>query len=281
MILNYLIRNILILYIGTSIRYIIKRYICRDKHIKFKELLQGSKFKKNSDDVNADSVMNEFVNRLYAFAIILIVILSSVLLKKSCVSNTDIQEQRIDTTYSLKNGYLLRKFAEDDSLLIYSLEKDDFRKAIVKQKRFKDEAGVDIRYDDNYTGLDFEKYFLISHKLALTEESYLIFDKENGKNVFDGYDCFISNVEELYENNDGLLLCVCRSKKDDVNKLFLCDLTKGVFQELYWTEFSSSGTDRMPVDVADCFELQKTEGDSVVIIYSDDNQYIQKKIARE
>ena len=67
-------------------------------HIKFKELLQGSKFKKNSDDVNADSVMNEFVNRLYAFAIIIIVKLSSVLLKKSCVSNTDIQEQRIDTT---------------------------------------------------------------------------------------------------------------------------------------------------------------------------------------
>lgn len=79
---NYFIRNILILYIGTFIRYIIKRYIRRDKNIKFKELLYGNKYKKKSDDVNADSVMNEFINRLYAFAIIIIVILSYVLLKK-------------------------------------------------------------------------------------------------------------------------------------------------------------------------------------------------------
>lgn len=84
MILNYFIRNILILYMGTFIRYIIKRYIRRDKNIKFKELLLGYKFKKNSDDVNADSVMNEFINRLYAFAIIIIVILVYVLLKKLC-----------------------------------------------------------------------------------------------------------------------------------------------------------------------------------------------------
>lgn len=84
MILNYFIRNILILYIGTFIRYIIKRYIRRDKNIKFKELLLGYKFKKNSDDVNADSVMNEFINRLYAFAIIIIVILVYIFLKKLC-----------------------------------------------------------------------------------------------------------------------------------------------------------------------------------------------------
>ena len=83
MILNYFIRNILILYMGTFIRYIIKRYIRRDKNIKFKELLLGYKFKKNSDDVNADSVMNEFINRLYAFALIIIVILAYILLKKS------------------------------------------------------------------------------------------------------------------------------------------------------------------------------------------------------
>jgi hypothetical protein len=84
MILNYFIRNILILYMGTFIRYIIKRYIRRDKNIKFKELLLGYKFKKNSDDVNADSVMNEFINRLYAFAIIIIVILVYIFLKKLC-----------------------------------------------------------------------------------------------------------------------------------------------------------------------------------------------------
>ncbi len=69
---------------GTFIRYIIKRYIRRDKNIKFKELLLGYKFKKNSDDVNADSVMNEFINRLYAFAIIIIVILVYIFLKKLC-----------------------------------------------------------------------------------------------------------------------------------------------------------------------------------------------------
>lgn len=84
MILNYFIRNILILYMGTFIRYIIKRYIRRDKNIKFKELLLGYKFKKNSDDVNADSVVNEFINRLYAFAIIIIVILVYIFLKKLC-----------------------------------------------------------------------------------------------------------------------------------------------------------------------------------------------------
>ena len=84
MILNYFIRNILILYMGTFIRYIIKRYIRRDKNVKFKELLLGYKFKKNSDDVNADSVMNEFINRLYAFAIIIIVILVYIFLKKLC-----------------------------------------------------------------------------------------------------------------------------------------------------------------------------------------------------
>jgi len=84
MILNYFIRNILILYMGTFIRYIIKRYIRRDKNIKFKELLLGYKFKKNSDDVNADSVMNEFINRLYAFAIIIIVILVYIFFKKLC-----------------------------------------------------------------------------------------------------------------------------------------------------------------------------------------------------
>lgn len=69
---------------GTFIRYIIKRYIRRDKNIKFKELLLGYKFKKNSDDVNADSVMNEFINRLYAFAIIIIVILVYIFFKKLC-----------------------------------------------------------------------------------------------------------------------------------------------------------------------------------------------------
>lgn len=69
---------------GTFIRYIIKRYIRRDKNIKFKELLLGYKFKKVSDDVNADSVMNEFINRLYAFAIIIIVILVYIFLKKLC-----------------------------------------------------------------------------------------------------------------------------------------------------------------------------------------------------
>ena len=69
---------------GTFIRYIIKRYIRRDKNIKFKELLLGYKFKKNSDDVNADSVVNEFINRLYAFAIIIIVILVYIFLKKLC-----------------------------------------------------------------------------------------------------------------------------------------------------------------------------------------------------
>nr|MCR5068456.1 hypothetical protein [Prevotella sp.] len=63
------------------IRYIIKRYIRRDKNIKFKELLLGYKFKKNSDDVNADSVMNEFINRLYTFAIIIIVILVYIFLR--------------------------------------------------------------------------------------------------------------------------------------------------------------------------------------------------------
>ena len=69
---------------GTFIRYLIKRYIRRDKNVKFKELLLGYKFKKNSDDVNADSVMNEFINRLYAFAIIIIVILVYIFLKKLC-----------------------------------------------------------------------------------------------------------------------------------------------------------------------------------------------------
>lgn len=69
---------------GTFIRSIIKRYIRREKNIKFKELLLGYKFKKNSDDVNADSVMNEFINRLYAFAIIIIVILVYIFLKKLC-----------------------------------------------------------------------------------------------------------------------------------------------------------------------------------------------------
>lgn len=83
MIPNYLIRNILILYLGTFLRYIIKRYIRRDNNIKFKELLHGNKFKKKFDDVNADSVMNEFINRLYAFALIIIVILAYILLKKS------------------------------------------------------------------------------------------------------------------------------------------------------------------------------------------------------
>ncbi len=218
---------------------------------------------------------------IHIYILLIVLLLGCSSIQRNCViSNTDIQEQNIDTTFSLKNGYLLHKFTENDSILIYSLEKNDSRKAIIKQKRFKDESGFDIRYDDNYAGLDYEKYFVISHKLALTEEYYFIFDKKYGKNVFDGYDCFISNIEDLYENNDGLLLCVCHSKKYDVNKLFLCDLTKGVFRELYWTDLSSY-TDDMPVDIADCFELQKTKDDSIIITYSCANQSVQQKIARE
>ena len=75
MISDYFIRNVIILYLGTFLRYIIKRYIRRDKNIKFKELLHGDKLKKKSDEINADTVMNEFTNRLYAFALIIILIL--------------------------------------------------------------------------------------------------------------------------------------------------------------------------------------------------------------
>ena len=98
--------------------------------------------------------------------------------RRNIASNADIQERDIDITFSLKNGYILHEFTTDDSFLIYSLEKNDFQKTIIKQKRFNDESGFDIRYDDNYTELDFEKYFVISHKLALTEESYFVFEKK-------------------------------------------------------------------------------------------------------
>lgn len=81
MISDYIVRNVLILYLGTFLRYFIKRYIRRDKNVKFKELLHSDKFKKKNDEINADTVMNEFINRLYAFALIIIVLLAYFLLE--------------------------------------------------------------------------------------------------------------------------------------------------------------------------------------------------------
>lgn len=127
----------------------------------------------------------------YLYIVIIALVLGCSSKQRSCtIPNADNQWQRIDTTYYLKNGYLLHEFTSDDSLLIFSLEKNDFQKTIVEQGRFMDDSVFDVRYDDNYTELDFEKYFVISHKLALTEVSYYIFEKSTGKNVFDGYDCF-------------------------------------------------------------------------------------------
>ena len=216
----------------------------------------------------------------YLYIVIIALVLGCSSKQNSCtIPNADNQWQRIDTTYYLKNGYLLHEFTSDDSLLIFSLEKNDFQKTIVEQGRFMDDSVFDVRYDDNYTELDFEKYFVISHKLALTEVSYYIFEKSTGKNVFDGYDCFISNIDELTENNDSLLLCVCRPEKDYFDyKLFLCDLSKDIFQELNIDDFFSETSD-MPPFIADCFRLQKTDNDSVVITYNNDNQCVKQKIA--
>ena len=68
----------------------------------------------------------------YLYIVIIALVLGCSSKQRSCT--IDNQWQRIDTTYYLKNGYLLHEFTSDDSLLIFSLEKNDFQKTNYQKK---------------------------------------------------------------------------------------------------------------------------------------------------
>lgn len=65
----------------------------------------------------------------YLYIVIIALVLGCSSKQRSCtIPYADNQWQRIDTTYYLKNGYLLHEFTSDDSLLIFSLEKMIFKR---------------------------------------------------------------------------------------------------------------------------------------------------------
>ena len=71
--MEYLFRNLLILYLGTFIRFVYLRYI-RRKDVRFKELLHPTQEGKIDKDNELDIFTNEMANRSYGCIFLIIIV---------------------------------------------------------------------------------------------------------------------------------------------------------------------------------------------------------------
>ena len=71
--MEYLFRNLLVLYLGTFIRFVFLRYI-RRKDVRFKELLHPAQEGKIDKDNGLDIFTNEMANRSYGCFFLIIIV---------------------------------------------------------------------------------------------------------------------------------------------------------------------------------------------------------------
>lgn len=75
--MGYLFRNLLVLYLGTFIRFVYLRFI-RSKDVRFKELLHPVQEGKIDKDNGLDIFTNEMANRSYGCIFLIIIVAISV-----------------------------------------------------------------------------------------------------------------------------------------------------------------------------------------------------------
>ncbi len=71
--MEYLFRNLLVLHLGTFIRFVYLRYI-RRKDVRFKELLYPAQEGKIDKDNELDIFTNEIANRSYGCIFLIIIV---------------------------------------------------------------------------------------------------------------------------------------------------------------------------------------------------------------
>ena len=77
--INFILKNLFILYLGASLRFLFHRFIKQNKQITYYDILHGIEKERTKED-EIFNAKNEFINRIYAYGFLLIVVIIIVIL---------------------------------------------------------------------------------------------------------------------------------------------------------------------------------------------------------